>query len=78
VLEGSGGACQVDAREARSEADSCDERPLDDTRALGAKLRINSTPTLFLPSGKRVSGALSAAQLEEALKEAPGAPTAQR
>ncbi len=56
----------------------CDERPLDDTRALGAKLRINSTPTLFLPSGKRVSGALSAAQLEEALKEAPGAPTAQR
>jgi thiol:disulfide interchange protein DsbC len=57
---------------------SCDEKALDDTHALGERLRINSTPTFFLSSGKRVSGALSAEQLEQVLKEPPAVPTANR
>ena len=52
---------------------TCKTDPLKDLQALGDKLHVNSTPTLFFPSGKRVSGALQQKQLEEYLS-APAAP----
>jgi thiol:disulfide interchange protein DsbC len=56
---------------------SCKEDPVDELRSLGAKLRINSTPTLFLASGKRVSGLVPAAELEKMLNQpAKSAPVA--
>jgi thiol:disulfide interchange protein DsbC len=58
----------LERRVAEPEA-GCSADPIKDLQALGAKLRINSTPTLFLASGKRISGMLPAAQLEQALSE---------
>ena len=52
---------------------NCSEDPLKDLQALGAKLHINSTPTLFLGNGKRISGMLTAAELEKALDWSAGA-----
>jgi thiol:disulfide interchange protein DsbC len=46
------------------------ETPLDKVAALGRKLGVNSTPTIFLPNGKRVQGALPAEELEKAIAEA--------
>lgn len=46
---------------------SCSADPLKDLQALGEKLHINSTPTLFLANGKRISGMLTAQELEKAL-----------
>ena len=45
----------------------CDTSAVDQNVALGQKLRINGTPTLFLADGTRIGGFLPAAQLEEAL-----------
>lgn len=42
--------------------------PKDKILALGQKLNVQATPTTFVPSGKRLQGALAAAALEEALK----------
>ena len=40
---------------------------------LGRKLRVTGTPTMFFVNGKRVPGAISVQQLEQALKEnSPG------
>jgi thiol:disulfide interchange protein DsbC len=52
---------------------NCNEDPLKNLLALGEKLHINSTPTLFLANGKRVSGMLTAAELEKALAASTGA-----
>ncbi len=41
--------------------------PLDKTLALGKKLRVDGTPTLFFPNDKRVEGAVDAAALEKLL-----------
>ena len=41
--------------------------PLDKTLALGKKLRVDGTPTLYFPNNKRVEGAIDAAALEKAL-----------
>ncbi len=41
--------------------------PLDKTLALGKKLRVDGTPTLYFPNNKRVEGAIDAATLERAL-----------
>lgn len=51
----------------------CKEDPVASLQALGKKLRISSTPTLMFPSGKRLSGALPAEELEPLLN-APAAP----
>lgn len=44
----------------------CDN-PVDETMALGSKLRVNGTPTLFFTNGQRVPGMVPAAQLEKML-----------
>jgi len=46
---------------------SCGEFPLDQLMELGQKLDVSSTPTLFFANGRRVSGALSTAELEQEL-----------
>jgi len=56
----------VSKEPAKPEA-SCKDDPLKDLHELGEKLHINSTPTLFLANGKRVSGMLTAPELEKAL-----------
>jgi thiol:disulfide interchange protein DsbC len=49
----------------------CQPGPFDTIAELGKKLRINSTPTLFLASGQRLSGALTQAELEKLLSVPP-------
>lgn len=46
---------------------SCSADPVDALQQLGEKLRINSTPTMFMVNGRRVSGALPQADLEKTL-----------
>ena len=48
---------------------SCDT-PLEKNLELGHKLGVNSTPTLILASGERISGGMSAADLRELLDQA--------
>ena len=45
----------------------CDSAVVDRNVALGQKLRINGTPTLFLADGRRLGGYVAAAELEQAL-----------
>ncbi|MGE0797215.1 MAG: DsbC family protein [Lautropia sp.] len=47
---------------------SCDN-PVARNRALGQKLSVTGTPTLFFPNGKRVPGAIPVQQLEKLLAE---------
>ena len=44
----------------------CDN-PVDETVALGGKLKVQGTPTLFFANGQRVPGMVPAAQLEKLL-----------
>jgi thiol:disulfide interchange protein DsbC len=48
---------------------NCDT-PIDTVQAMGQKMRINATPTIFLANGRRIPGAISLAQLESAIGEA--------
>lgn len=48
---------------------ACDT-PIDKNIALGRKLGVTSTPTLFLANGERLRGGLPVAQLRETLDEA--------
>jgi len=41
--------------------------PVDATIALGQKLKVSGTPTLFFTNGQRVPGMVPAAQLEKML-----------
>ena len=41
--------------------------PLDKTLALGKKLKVDGTPTLFFSNNKRVEGAIGAAELQKLL-----------
>ena len=47
---------------------SC-ENPLEKVTALGKKLGVSSTPTLFYADGKRMLGAYPAQEIEAALKK---------
>lgn len=49
-------------------AAACENQPIDTLLALGAKLKINSTPTVFFTDGSRIPGAPTLEQLEAALK----------
>ena len=49
----------------------CDA-PIDKVLDLGGKLGVRSTPTLFLATGERLRGGVSAAQLKVLLDEASG------
>jgi thiol:disulfide interchange protein DsbC len=66
---------------------TCDGDPLDELKALGERLRVNSTPTVFASSGRRFAGAMPAPELEKFIDGRPkderkagdaikGAPTA--
>jgi thiol:disulfide interchange protein DsbC len=60
-------------------ARDCSVEALEKVREVGFGLRIASTPVLFFASGRRVSGAMPAAQVEEKLnKESPAAVAARR
>ena len=48
---------------------TCDT-PIEAVQAMGQKMRINATPTIFLANGRRIPGAISLAQLESAIGEA--------
>ncbi len=45
---------------------SCDN-PVDKVLQLGRQLRINSTPTVILPNGERISGGMQASDLRQLL-----------
>lgn len=53
---------------------TCAGDPIAELQALGRKLRIDGTPTLFLPNGRRIASALTAAQLEQAFEMSAAAP----
>lgn len=55
----------VDAK--NPSAAECDTAVIERNVALGQKLKINGTPTLFLANGSRIGGYVSAAELEKAL-----------
>jgi thiol:disulfide interchange protein DsbC len=46
---------------------ACSGDPIDELQKLGDTLHINSTPTMFFANGRRVRGAIEAAQLEKDL-----------
>jgi thiol:disulfide interchange protein DsbC len=46
---------------------TCTTAPIDKLQALGQKLRIDSTPTMFTPDGKRTRGALKHNDIEQLL-----------
>ncbi|KUZ74255.1 thiol:disulfide interchange protein [Burkholderia ubonensis] len=48
-------------------AASCDTSALDKNLALGRGMNVTGTPTIFLPDGRRLPGAVSAEQLNQAL-----------
>jgi thiol:disulfide interchange protein DsbC len=50
-------------------AADCDSSTIDRNVALGQKLRINGTPTMFLADGSRIGGYVPAVELEKALAE---------
>jgi thiol:disulfide interchange protein DsbC len=49
----------------------CAAPPLSANRALGARLGITATPTIVLPDGRKIPGAVDAAALERALGRQP-------
>jgi len=53
-------------------AATCDN-PVAKTLELGRKLGVNSTPTLFLSTGERIQGGMSAADLREILDQVASA-----
>ena len=52
----------------------CDSAAIDRTIAFGRKHRISGTPAIIFEDGRRVPGAIPAAQLEKNLAEAKGKP----
>jgi thiol:disulfide interchange protein DsbC len=48
----------------------CDTSAVDKVVALGQKLNIRGTPTIFLANGERIPGAVSVAKLEQAIATA--------
>ena len=53
-------------------ASAC-ETPLEKNLALGERLKVTGTPTIFLSNGERIPGAVPAAQLEKAISRVAGA-----
>jgi thiol:disulfide interchange protein DsbC len=48
-------------------AKSCSGDPVDALQQLGDKLRVNSTPTMYMANGRRIAGAIPLAELEKAI-----------
>lgn len=53
-------------------SDACAGSPVPEIQDLAARLKVNSTPTIFLSSGRRVNGAVPREQLEGLLDAATG------
>lgn len=51
---------------------TCAGDPIDSLQQLADQLHVNSTPTLFFTSGRRVAGAISAKDIEKEMAAAPG------
>ena len=60
----------VDHQPPASAAGNCDTSVLDKNLALGHGLNVTGTPTIIFPDGRRMPGAVSASQLNEALASA--------
>ena len=54
-------------------AASCDTSAIDKNVALGQKIKVSGTPTIFTSDGNRLPGAVPLAQLEQAMTQAAGA-----
>jgi thiol:disulfide interchange protein DsbC len=54
------------------------KNPMEENLELGRKLRVDGTPAMFFPNGKRVPGYLDAKRLEAMLDEANGLKTSSR
>ncbi|MCE1184539.1 MAG: thioredoxin fold domain-containing protein, partial [Rhodocyclales bacterium] len=50
----------------------CDTTAIDKNVALGQKMRVSGTPTIFTADGNRLPGAVPLAQLEQAMTQAAG------
>jgi thiol:disulfide interchange protein DsbC len=48
---------------------TCEHTPISDLAKLGEKLKVNSTPTLFMPDGSRIPGAVERSVIESRLKQ---------
>jgi thiol:disulfide interchange protein DsbC len=48
-------------------AEDCNQDQLDEMRALAEKLKVAATPTVFFPSGRRVSRALATDEIDQML-----------
>lgn len=59
----------VEAKTPAAAAANCDTAAIDKNMALGRKLRIQGTPTLFLADGSRIGGYVPAAELEKTLAQ---------
>jgi thiol:disulfide interchange protein DsbC len=44
---------------------TCDADPIEQNLALGKKLKVNATPTIFLANGQRIDGALPLEQMKK-------------
>lgn len=53
----------------RPDAPAKCDTPINDILALSEKLGVDGTPALVFPNGKRIDGGISAAQIEELLKQ---------
>ena len=56
---------------------NCDAKAIDEVLALGRKLKVRATPTIFLASGERLSGLPDKLQLQMAISS-PKALSSQR
>ena len=56
------------------ESGSCEKDPMATLAALGEKLGVTATPTLFFANGQRIAGAIPGAQLEQELAAAASGP----
>jgi thiol:disulfide interchange protein DsbC len=57
----------VNAKDPSPAPASCKQDVLEENRALGVKLRVNSTPTIIFANGRRTSGVVPAADIERRL-----------
>jgi len=55
-------------------AEDCNLETLTRMQELGDKLKVTSTPTIFFPSGRRLSRALAADEIDELLTGEAAAP----
>lgn len=55
----------TDGKAIEKPSESCKEDPIDELHALGQRLRIGSTPTMFFANGQRVGSSLTAEQLKQ-------------